>query len=50
MSILYGLQHLGYVIPPQADAGWLGEAGPGPSYREVQVAQRMISPIETQPS
>ena len=31
-SILYGLQHLGYVIPPQADAGWIGEAGPGPSY------------------
>ena len=32
MNILYSLQHLGYVIPPQADAGWLGEAGPGPSY------------------
>jgi multimeric flavodoxin WrbA len=32
MFILYSLQHLGYVIPPQADAGWLGEAGPGPSY------------------
>lgn len=32
MSILYALHHLGYVIPPQADAGWIGEAGPGPSY------------------
>ena len=32
MSVLYGLQHLGCVIPPQADAGWIGEAGPGPSY------------------
>lgn len=32
MNVLYGLQHLGYVIPPQADAGWIGEAGPGPSY------------------
>ncbi len=32
MNILYSLQHLGCVIPPQADAGWLGEAGPGPSY------------------
>ena len=32
MNILYSLQHLGYAIPPQADAGWLGEAGPGPSY------------------
>jgi multimeric flavodoxin WrbA len=32
MNILYSLQHIGYVIPPQADAGWIGEAGPGPSY------------------
>lgn len=32
MSILYSLQHIGYTIPPQADAAWLGEAGPGPSY------------------
>ncbi len=34
MNILYSLQHLGYVVPPQADAAWLGEAGPGPSYRD----------------
>lgn len=32
MNILYSLQHIGYVIPPQADAGWIGEVGPGPSY------------------
>ncbi len=32
MGILYALQHLGYTIPPQADAGWIGPAGPGPSY------------------
>lgn len=32
MNILYSLQHLGYTIPPQSDAGWIGEAGPGPSY------------------
>lgn len=32
MGILYSLQHLGFTIPPQADAGWIGEAGPGPSY------------------
>jgi multimeric flavodoxin WrbA len=32
MNVLYSLQHLGYVIPPQGDAGWIGEAGPGPSY------------------
>ncbi|REL38463.1 flavodoxin family protein [Rhodohalobacter sp. SW132] len=34
MSILYGLQHIGYTIPPQADAGWVGEAGPGKSYAD----------------
>jgi len=32
MNILYSLQHLGFSIPPQADAGWIGQAGPGPSY------------------
>jgi multimeric flavodoxin WrbA len=32
MNILYSLQHLGYTIPPQADAGWIGPVGPGPSY------------------
>jgi multimeric flavodoxin WrbA len=32
MNVLYSLQHLGYTIPPQSDAGWIGEAGPGPSY------------------
>ena len=31
-NILYSLQHVGYTIPPNADAGWIGEAGPGPSY------------------
>jgi len=34
MSLLYALQHIGYTIPPQADAGWIGEAGPGPSYMD----------------
>lgn len=34
MNVLYSLQHLGYTVPPQADAGWIGEAGPGPSYGE----------------
>ena len=32
MGILYSLQHMGYTIPPQADAAWLGKIGPGPSY------------------
>ncbi|NNC72816.1 MAG: flavodoxin family protein [Sphingomonadaceae bacterium] len=36
MSILYALQHIGYTIPPQSDAGWIGEAGPGASYGDEQ--------------
>lgn len=32
-AIIYALMHLGCLIPPQADAYWLGEAGPGDSYR-----------------
>lgn len=31
-DILYSLQHIGYTIVPQADAGWVGDVGPGPSY------------------
>ena len=30
--MLYALEYLGYTLQPQADAGWIGEAGPGPSY------------------
>ena len=26
MNVLYSLQHLGYHVPPNADAGWIGEA------------------------
>jgi multimeric flavodoxin WrbA len=36
MGILYSLQHIGYSIPPQADCGWVGEAGPGPSYLDEE--------------
>jgi multimeric flavodoxin WrbA len=32
MTIGFALNHLGYTTPPQADCGWIGEAGPGPSY------------------
>lgn len=35
MTCLYALQHIGYAIPPQADCGWIGEAGPGPSYGDA---------------
>ncbi len=34
MNILFSLSHIGYTIPPQADSGWMGEVGPGPSYRD----------------
>ncbi|MWW24708.1 flavodoxin family protein [Algibacter lectus] len=36
MGILYSLQHVGYSIPPQADCGWIGEVGPGPSYGDTE--------------
>jgi len=35
MNILFSLSHIGYTVPPQADAGWMGEAGPGPSYMDA---------------
>lgn len=36
MTLGFSLNHLGYTIPPQADCGWIGEAGPGPSYGDPQ--------------
>ena len=45
MNILDSLQHLGYTIPPQADAGWLGEAGPIlPGSRLGRPGQRFHQP------
>ena len=35
MDLLYAMQHIGYTIPPQADCGWIGEIGPGPSYGDT---------------
>lgn len=37
MTIGFALNHLGYTIPPQADCGWVGEAGPGLSYGDEKV-------------
>jgi multimeric flavodoxin WrbA len=31
-QVLYALQHIGVTVPPQSDAYWNGEAGPGLSY------------------
>jgi len=41
MTLLYALSHLGYTIPPQADCGWIGEAGPGPSYGDEVDGRRV---------
>ena len=42
MSLLFALSHLGYTIPPQADAGWIGEIGPGPSFGDEQEGDRPV--------
>lgn len=44
MGMLYALQHLGYSIPPQADAGWIGKVGPGPSYGDTEWDGEKINP------
>lgn len=44
MDILYALQHIGYVVPPQADCGWIGEAGPGASYGDTEWDGKKIDP------
>lgn len=44
MGILYALQHVGYSIPPQADCGWIGEVGPGPSYGDQDWKEKKIDP------
>lgn len=43
-DLLYAMQHVGYVIPPQADCGWIGEAGPGPSYGDTEWNGKKIDP------
>jgi multimeric flavodoxin WrbA len=46
MGILYSLQHVGYSIPPQADCGWLGKVGPGPSYGDKEwKGKKLKNPI-----
>ena len=50
MGILYALQHLGYTIPPQADAGWIGEASPGPSYGDEREDGSRVGSTTTLPS
>lgn len=40
MTLGFALNHLGYSIPPQADCGLIGEAGPGPSFGDETEAGR----------
>ena len=44
MDLLYAMQHIGYVVPPQADCGWIGEAGPGPSYGDTAWNGQQLDP------
>lgn len=44
MDILYALQHIGYTVPPQADCGWIGEAGPGASYGDTEFRNEKFDP------
>ncbi len=41
MTTGFALSHLGFTIPPQADCGWIGEAGPGPSYGDTVDGKRV---------
>src|SRR5690242_20963157 len=50
MNVLYSLQHLGYTIPPQADAGWIGEAGDRPTWIPARAPRTTSSPTATPPS
>lgn len=46
MGILYSLQHVGYSVPPQADCGWIGKVGPGPSYGDTEwKGEKLAIPI-----
>ena len=51
MNVLYSLQHLGYTIPPQADAGWIGRQGRGRAIStRARAGRRTTSPTGTRPS
>ncbi len=47
-NVLYSLQHVGYTIPPNADAGWIGEAGRvRPTSTPAAAGRRTTSPTAT---
>jgi multimeric flavodoxin WrbA len=34
-TTLFNMSHLGFVVPPNSDTYWVGDAGPGPSFLEA---------------
>jgi hypothetical protein len=51
MNLLYSLQHLGFAIPPQADAAWLGKPAPvRPTPTRALAGPRTTSRAATPPS
>ena len=47
MDMLYAMQHIGFTIPPQADAAWLGEVGPGASYGDITFKEELVNKDST---
>jgi multimeric flavodoxin WrbA len=50
MNILYSLQHLGYVIPPQADSGLPSGAGMSPPQIRKDIVVKLPSALKPRPS
>ena len=44
LSLMGIALYIGYVVPPQADCGWIGEAGPGPSYGDTEWNGEKLDP------
>ena len=48
MNILYSLQHLGYTIAPQSDAGWMARPGRGRAiWTKIRAGRKTNSPNAT---
>ncbi len=42
-QVFYGLTHSGFTVPPNTEAYWVGDAGPGPSYIEAGGKQHLFT-------